>query len=198
MRGTRRGISDTWASGDWDARSRLRRFHFDALRTPLFNLTNATAGTRGRIVYGLVFCLAMAATGTLGFVVAPGVSKPQEREFTVVTTKYAYEPAVIRVNKGDTVRLRFASPDVVHGFYLEGHGIDVKIYPMRANFPTDGLIVEGRTKVNEAMLTGESKPVEKGEPVDDLKSPPARSVVVSTNLLKISSPWHRTQPRAGV
>ena len=107
----------------------------------------------------------MAATGTLGFVVAPGVSKPQEREFTVVTTKYAYEPAVIRVNKGDTVRLRFASPDVVHGFYLEGHGIDVKIYPMRANFPTDGLIVEGRTKVNEAMVTGESKPVEKGEPV---------------------------------
>ena len=44
----------------------------------------------------------MAVTGTLGFVVAPGVSKPQEREFTVVTTKYAYAPAVIRVNKGDT------------------------------------------------------------------------------------------------
>ena len=44
----------------------------------------------------------MAATGALGFVVAPGVSKPQEREFTVETTKYAYEPAVIRVNKGDT------------------------------------------------------------------------------------------------
>ena len=40
----------------------------------------------------------MAVTGTLGFVVAPGVSKPQEREFT----KYAYAPAVIRVNKGDT------------------------------------------------------------------------------------------------
>jgi len=29
--------------------------------------------------------------------------------------------------------------------------------------PTDGRIVEGRTSVNEAMLTGESKPVEKGE-----------------------------------
>ncbi|MGH9463765.1 MAG: heavy metal translocating P-type ATPase, partial [Vicinamibacteria bacterium] len=30
-------------------------------------------------------------------------------------------------------------------------------------FPTDGIIVEGRTTVNEAMLTGESRPVEKGE-----------------------------------
>jgi Cu2+-exporting ATPase len=29
--------------------------------------------------------------------------------------------------------------------------------------PIDGLIVEGRTTVNQAMLTGESKPVEKGE-----------------------------------
>ncbi len=29
--------------------------------------------------------------------------------------------------------------------------------------PTDGLIVRGRTSLNESMLTGESKPVEKGE-----------------------------------
>jgi Cu2+-exporting ATPase len=29
--------------------------------------------------------------------------------------------------------------------------------------PTDGEIVEGRTSVNEAMITGESKPIEKGE-----------------------------------
>src|SRR3989454_2345820 len=29
--------------------------------------------------------------------------------------------------------------------------------------PTDGLVVQGRTSVNQAMLTGESQPVEKGE-----------------------------------
>src|SRR5581483_7206041 len=29
--------------------------------------------------------------------------------------------------------------------------------------PTDGLVVQGRTSVNQALLTGESQPVEKGE-----------------------------------
>src|SRR5438094_254696 len=32
-----------------------------------------------------------------------------------------------------------------------------------AKVPTDGLVVAGRTSVNQAMLTGESQPVEKGE-----------------------------------
>jgi Cu2+-exporting ATPase len=50
---------------------------------------------------------------------------------------------------------------------------DVSVTELRQNdrivikpgekIPTDGVIVEGRTRVNEAMLTGESKPVEKAE-----------------------------------
>lgn len=53
------------------------------------------------------------------------------KEVTVVARQYAYDPPVIHVNKGDTLKLRFASKDVVHGFYLEGHDLNVTIYPMR-------------------------------------------------------------------
>jgi Cu2+-exporting ATPase len=42
------------------------------------------------------------------------------------------------------------------------HGDRVLIKPAE-KVPTDGTIVEGQTSVNEAMLTGESKPVEKGK-----------------------------------
>ncbi|HTC24472.1 MAG TPA: heavy metal translocating P-type ATPase [Gemmatimonadales bacterium] len=42
------------------------------------------------------------------------------------------------------------------------HGDRVLIKPGE-KVPTDGTIVEGQTSVNEAMLTGESKPVEKGK-----------------------------------
>ena len=42
------------------------------------------------------------------------------------------------------------------------HGNRVLVKPGE-KIPTDGVIIEGRTTVNQAMLTGESKPVEKGE-----------------------------------
>ncbi len=42
------------------------------------------------------------------------------------------------------------------------HGDRLLVKPGE-KIPTDGVIVEGRTTINEAMLTGESTPVEKGE-----------------------------------
>lgn len=72
------------------------------------------------------------AGGSLGILVGESHEEPVERSFIVVARQYGYEPSVIRVNRGDTVRLRFASKDVVHGFYLEGHDLDVTIHPMRS------------------------------------------------------------------
>lgn len=83
-------------------------------------------GRSALIVMGL-----MVAGGAAGFVIGSSESQPTEREITVYARQYAYDPPVIKVNRGDTLRLRFVSRDVVHGFYLEGHDVDVTIFPMK-------------------------------------------------------------------
>ncbi|HKK14999.1 MAG TPA: copper-translocating P-type ATPase [Gammaproteobacteria bacterium] len=64
-------------------------------------------------------------------------------------------------------------PSEAHRLTAGGEAEDVPVSDLQAGdrilvkpgekIPTDGVIVEGRTSVNESMLTGESKPVEKGE-----------------------------------
>ncbi len=53
-----------------------------------------------------------------------------ENEFTLVGHNGHWEPGVIRVTEGETVRLRLTSADVVHGFTLKAYGIEVdEVYP---------------------------------------------------------------------
>ena len=77
----------------------------------------------------LPFLLLMA-----GLVVAfaplpvPTVS-PQERTIRVEARQFAYSPAELRVNAGDTVTLQLVSTDVVHGLYVDGYDISVEADP---------------------------------------------------------------------
>lgn len=89
-----------------------------------------TESTRGPALWLLLG--AVAVGGMAGFLTTSRPAPPRERSFTILARQYAYEPAVIRVNRGDTVRLRFGSLDVMHGFYLEGHDLNVTITPMRS------------------------------------------------------------------
>lgn len=72
------------------------------------------------------------ACGFIGGLFAVRREAPQERQISIEARQYAYDPAVIRVNKGDRVILKLRSKDVTHGFYLEGYDIDAKI---RAQYP---------------------------------------------------------------
>lgn len=64
-------------------------------------------------------------------------------------------------------------PTVAHRLTDDGEAEDVPVAEIRPGdrvlvkpgekVPTDGRIIQGRTSLNESMLTGESRPVEKGE-----------------------------------
>jgi len=55
--------------------------------------------------------------------------KGVRRDIEMTARQFAYNPPVFTVNVGDEVHLSMKSLDVVHGFYLEGHGIDALIRP---------------------------------------------------------------------
>jgi len=73
--------------------------------------------------------LAGAAAAVLLFA---GTDPPQDRTITVFARQYAYEPSVIRANRGDTLHVKLVSLDVTHGFYLEGHDVDAAVLPQQA------------------------------------------------------------------
>lgn len=54
---------------------------------------------------------------------------PQGRTFQVDARQFAYSPAELKVNTGDTVTIQLVSTDVVHGLYVDGYDISVEADP---------------------------------------------------------------------
>lgn len=75
--------------------------------------------------------IVIVCTG-VSMLLASKLNKPKAKLFNVKARQYAYDPPVIEVNQGDTVHVHLVSLDVVHGFYLEGHGINAEIYPTKS------------------------------------------------------------------
>lgn len=59
----------------------------------------------------------------------PFAASPVTHEITMTATQFAFDPPVLRVNRGDRIRLTLQAADVVHGFYLDGHDISVRFEP---------------------------------------------------------------------
>jgi heme/copper-type cytochrome/quinol oxidase subunit 2 len=59
----------------------------------------------------------------------PFSAAPVTHEVTMNAGQFAFDPPVLRVNRGDRVILNLQATDVVHGFYLDGHGVDVRVEP---------------------------------------------------------------------
>lgn len=68
----------------------------------------------------------------LGIVFAPlpvRATPPTARTFRVEASSFAYAPAELTVNPGDTVTIELVSTDVVHGLYIDGYGLSITADP---------------------------------------------------------------------
>lgn len=63
------------------------------------------------------------------FVPLPVSAAPVTHTITLTADQFSFDPPVLRVNQGDTVRLTLHAADVVHGFYLDAYGLNTRIEP---------------------------------------------------------------------
>lgn len=59
----------------------------------------------------------------------PVSTAPVTHDITLTADQFSFDPPVLRVNQGDTVRLTLHAADVVHGFYLDAYGLNTRIEP---------------------------------------------------------------------
>jgi len=89
-------------------------------------MASGVSSRRLRLVQGLVL---------LAFTLVPAVAcqwfqpPPQERRIHVQSFRYGKRPSVIRVNRGDRLRLTFESLDTGHSFFLEQFNVHAKHTP---------------------------------------------------------------------
>ncbi len=76
----------------------------------------------------VIVFVVLASTGG-GVLWAKHPPKSSEKEFHLEARQFAYDPPIIRVNKGDRVTIKAQSRDVIHGLYLDGYDIDRMLRP---------------------------------------------------------------------
>ena len=69
--------------------------------------------------------LALAAL----FLPIPALAQPTTHHVTMSMKQFAFDPPVLRINQGDRVILTLQATDVVHGFYLDGYGLETRVEP---------------------------------------------------------------------
>ena len=102
---------------------------------------------------------ALAMTGLFTICIFTSVSFAQEdRFFEIKAKRFSYTPNIIKVNKGDSVRLRLISEDVTHGLFIDGYGLNTSAHPGQDGNITFTADKPGRFSFRCSVTCGEFHP----------------------------------------
>lgn len=59
----------------------------------------------------------------------PALGARTTRSITLDARQFEFAPARLEVNEGDRVIITLRADDVVHGFYLDGYGLETRVEP---------------------------------------------------------------------
>lgn len=84
---------------------------------------------KAKLVIWLLLALAAITLAFAPIPFATSSTAPISRTFRVYADQFAYEPAELHVNRGDTVTIELVSADVVHGLYVDGYDVSIETDP---------------------------------------------------------------------
>jgi heme/copper-type cytochrome/quinol oxidase subunit 2 len=118
---------------------------------------------------------AVMAVGLL-VVPLPGTAQATTRHINLDATQFQFAPERVQVNKGDRVVLTLTASDVVHGFYLDGYGLEQRIVPGVAQQVVFVADKAGKFRYRCAVSCGPLHPFMIGELVVNSNTPYWRAI----------------------
>lgn len=106
----------------------------------------------------------------------PGAGHPATRTIHVEAAQFAFTPGRVHVNQGDRVVIDLTALDVVHGFYLDGYGLEQRVVPgltRQIGFVADKA---GKFRYRCAVNCGPLHPFMIGELVVEANTPYWRAI----------------------
>jgi heme/copper-type cytochrome/quinol oxidase subunit 2 len=82
--------------------------------------------THSRVFWMSLLVLMLLA---VWFVPLPGSAQATTHAITLDATQYEFAPGRVHVSQGDQVVITLTASDVVHGFYLDGYGLEQRVEP---------------------------------------------------------------------
>lgn len=104
-------------------------------------------------------------------------ASPQTRTINVNARQFAFEPATLQVQRGDTVNLHFESLDAAHGLFIDGYDVNLQAEPGKSADVTFVADQPGKFKIRCSVSCGVLHPFMIGELEVEPNSPFLRASV---------------------
>ncbi len=105
---------------------------------------------------------------TLAAIVVPmpaaaSTAAPQKRTIDVTARQFAFEPATLDIQRGDTVTIHLESLDAAHGLFIDGYDVDIHAEPGKSAETTFVADKAGKFKIRCSVSCGALHPFMIGE-----------------------------------
>jgi plastocyanin len=122
---------------------------------------------------------ALLILATLLIPIPTAAAAPQTHYIAMNARTFAFEPATLSVQRGDTVNIHFESLDAAHGLFIDGYGVDIHAEPGKSADVTFVADMEGKFKFRCSVSCGVLHPFMIGELIVEPNFPLARAATVT-------------------